>query len=102
MLLAADETGLAGWTVYLDRNDDDVLDADEPRAVTIRDDPGTVADEIGISVFAWLSPRDYTVTEVPQPGWVQTRPGGLGSWAVMLAAGQTVDGISFGGQPRDA
>lgn len=43
-----------------------------------------------------LGAGTYTVSEVEQPGWTQTDPGGAGTHVVTLAAGQTVTGVNFG------
>ncbi len=58
--------GLAGWTVYLDLNNNSALDDDEPVAVT---------DETGYFVFdnqGSLLPGTYQMREVVQDGWTLT------------------------------
>lgn len=55
-----DENGLAGWTVFVDYNNDGSLDADEPSAVTNVDGDYLITD---------LADGDYVVREVLQPGW---------------------------------
>jgi beta propeller repeat protein len=62
----ADEPGLAGWTIYLDNNQNGVFDDDEVSALT---------DANGQYVFPGLEPGDYIVGEVQQPGWTQSFPG---------------------------
>lgn len=59
------EPGLAGWTIFLDDNQNGHLDPDEP---------WTVTDANGTYEFTDLQPATYTVAEAQQPGWVQTFP----------------------------
>lgn len=71
----SDEPALAGWTMYLDSNNNGSLDAGEPSTVTASDDPGTATiDETGSYSFAGLLPGSYTVREVLQGNWRQTSP----------------------------
>lgn len=62
----AGEPGLEAWTIYLDENDNGVLDAGEV---------STTTDANGDYEFAGLdAPADYIVREVHRPGWEQTAP----------------------------
>jgi formylglycine-generating enzyme required for sulfatase activity len=61
------EPTLSGWTIYLDDNNNGVLDPGEP---------STVTDANGNYEFDNLQPGTYTVHEVQQPGWEQTFPAG--------------------------
>jgi hypothetical protein len=74
------ESGLPGWPIVLNG-------------------PGgpytLVTDELGYFCFYDLVPGNYTLSEVTQPGWVQTAPPG-GSYAIVLAAGQNLGGLDFG------
>ncbi|HNN82512.1 MAG TPA: tandem-95 repeat protein, partial [Accumulibacter sp.] len=63
---AEDDRGLAGWTIYLDRNANGVLESGERHTTTAAD---------GSYRFDNLLPGTYTVAEVMQAGWVQTYPG---------------------------
>ena len=54
------EPGLAGWTVFLDLDNDRMLGAGEPSTVTAAD---------GSYSFVGLPPDDYEVTEVLPAGW---------------------------------
>ena len=70
-----DEPALAGWTIYLDSNNNGVLDSGEPSTVTASDDLGTTSiDETGRYAFTGLLPSSYTVREVPRVNWRQTSP----------------------------
>nr|WP_242055142.1 putative Ig domain-containing protein [Nostoc flagelliforme] len=60
------ETGLQGWTIYLDTNSNGQLDNTEI---------STVTDANGNYQFTNLRPSIYTVAEVQQAGWKQTFPG---------------------------
>jgi hypothetical protein len=60
-----DEQGIAGVTIYLDLNENGVLDSEEPRQVT---------DEQGKYKFANLEQGTYIVREVVPDGYRQTFP----------------------------
>lgn len=56
---------LADWTVYLDLDGDDSLDASEPRTLT---------DATGTYTFTDLAPGTYTIATVAPDDWQQTAP----------------------------
>lgn len=112
-----DERGLAGVTIYSDLNFNGVLDADEPHAVTMADDPATDFDEGG---RYWLDvdPGLHVVREIVPDGYRQTFPFGPfplpeppfadiailppledGVHYVTVEPGQAVENIDFGNQP---
>lgn len=64
----SNEHGLSGWTIYIDSNKNNQLDAGEPTQVT---------DVNGNFVFNGLTPGKYWVKEINQTGWSQTVPAGL-------------------------
>lgn len=64
------ELGLAGWTIFIDGDGDGQLDAGERHTVTAAD---------GSYRFDRLRPGAYTIAQVVQDGWMQTRPGTTGS-----------------------
>ena len=64
-LRGVNEPGLEGWTIFLDTNGNDVLDAQEPTTVTAAD---------GSYRFDDLAVDSYRIREVPQTGWQQTAP----------------------------
>ena len=64
-LIQNGESPLAGVTVYLDLNSNEVRDFNEPRAVT---------DNVGSYSFAGLGNRPYTVRTLLGTGTVQTSP----------------------------
>jgi len=98
------EPGLPGVAVYVDLNDNRVLDADERKysAVTREDDPATLADESGTYVIKGLPAGTYRVREVLPVGYLQTYPAGSGTTAgshqVTITTGQGPRGIDFGNQ----
>jgi hypothetical protein len=82
---SADEPGLAGWTIFLDANDDGDLDPGEA---------STVTNTQGEFSFSGLTPGSHRVAELQQMGWKQTFP--LGNWDVTVGDGQLVTGIDIG------
>ena len=84
----AGEPGLNGWTIYLDLNNNDMLDGGEPTAITMND--GT---HDGAYWFTDLAPGDYAVREVLPTGWMQTYPGTPDfEHAVTITSGLIVQG----------
>lgn len=115
------ELGLPGVVIYSDRNQNGVLDPDEPSTVTSEDDPFTDFDESGQYVLEGLEPGVHWIKEVVPDGFQQTFPNfwwfgnpiadpptdalfapipfpGGGWHDVVIESGQTVDGIDFGNQ----
>ena len=76
-VLDVGESGLPGWTIYLDLNNNGTLDEGEPSTVTAADDPMTPEDETGTYELTNVQPGTYTVAEVLQTNWNQTFPVGL-------------------------
>jgi hypothetical protein len=56
----------------------------------------TTTDASGNFTFSSLPAGAFTISEVVPPGFAQTTPGGAGTIAVTLAAGQTATGFLFG------
>src|SRR5262249_54096293 len=83
------EPGLPNWQIYLDTNNNGVLDAGEP---------STLTDANGNYSFTGLQPGTYVVREVPQTGWTQTRPAAPGSYTEAVVGGQAISGVDFGNQ----
>jgi parallel beta-helix repeat protein len=79
------EAGLSGRTVYLDANNNGVLDTGEATATT---------DSSGAYSFTNLDPATYRVREVLPTGWLQTtaNPAAI----VAGTTGQTFSGRDFG------
>lgn len=95
------ETGLPGWTIYLDLNDNGGLDRGEPRTITVDDNPATPENERGQYWFMGVPPGEYVVREAPQVGWLQSYPAD-GSHAVTLTesgGGTMATGVDFGNYP---
>ncbi|MGK7891490.1 MAG: S8 family serine peptidase [Leptolyngbyaceae cyanobacterium] len=81
------EWGLQGWTVFLDQNQNGVLDNNEV---------STRSDEAGDYAFTDLEAGSYTVAQILQPRWQQTAPNE--SYEVELEWGATESDINFGNQ----
>lgn len=63
------EPGLAGWTIFLDTNNNGQLDVGEK---------STLTSSSGDYAFTGLTtPSTYSVAEVVKPGWRQGYPGGI-------------------------
>lgn len=84
----ATESGLSGWTVYADVNNNFTLDASEPQATT---------DSAGGYVITGINPGSVAIREVTQSSWRPTAPL-TASRAVNLKNGENLAGINFGNQ----
>ena len=71
--IGPNEPLLPGWTIFIDLNNNGVLDEGEPSHVT-DDNPTTRTDETGRYWFTDLPVGPYTVAEVQQDGWMQNHP----------------------------
>ncbi len=81
-----DESGLPGWTIFLDANDNGVLNDGEA---------STTTGVNGVYSFAGLAPGTYVVREVLQANWAQSFPAG-GSHLVAVDPDVVVGGVNFG------
>jgi len=81
-----DESGLEGWTIYVDANGNGCFDEGEAWDIT---------DSSGDYAIPDLAAGTYTVAEVPQAGWEQTYPA-AGTHSIELAPGQVAEDINFG------
>ena len=82
---AATEAGLTGWTVFVDKDNDGVLDKGELSAKT------NAAGAFSLNLAA----GSYTLCVVPKTGYKVTTPAG-GKMAVKVAAGQVLAARMFG------
>ncbi len=78
-----DETGMAGWTIQLER----------PAGKTIATN---TTDKDGRYIFLYLTPGNYTIREMLKPGWNQTAPK-EGQYSFNLAA-KSIRSVDFGVQ----
>jgi protocatechuate 3,4-dioxygenase beta subunit len=83
-LLTTGEPALAGWTIFIDANNNGTLEATEP---------STVTNATGAYAFSNLTPGNYTIREVQQAGWVQTT---VNPAPVGVTGGGNIAGINFG------
>ncbi|BAZ50329.1 YD repeat protein [Nostoc sp. NIES-4103] len=95
------EPGLAGVSIYLDINNNGILDPGEPVQVTAQDDPSTLdIDETGQYEFNNLTPGTYVVREIIPDGFEQTFPlrniASPDFHTVELEAGEIAENIDFG------
>lgn len=81
-----DHHKLSGWTIFLDTNNNGVLDTGEM---------STVTNSHGEYHFSGLIAGSYHVREVGQTGWMQTYPTS-GKYDIMLASGQLAKKKDFG------
>jgi hypothetical protein len=80
------EARLKGWTVWIDRDGDNTLDAGE----------GLLSDSNGNWKFKDLAAGTYVVRIVQQSGYMRTTPTGAGTYTITLSAGQSATGKLFG------
>jgi hypothetical protein len=80
----ASEPGLSGWKINLTYTDNGTFAAQ------------TTTDINGNYAFTWLPVGNYTVSEVPQPGWIQTYPTTPGRVYNITLNGVDVTGNDFG------
>jgi subtilisin family serine protease len=77
----------AGWTVYLDSNDNGALDAGESSVVTGAN---------GAYQFNNLAAAQHVIREIPRPGYVQSAPGPGG----IILGGEAGAGAASGPAPQ--
>jgi hypothetical protein len=93
-ILDAAEPMLAGWTIYLDINNNGRWDPGELSQVT---------DSTGNFEFSCLAIGSYTLAEQMQPGWIQTWPGGAGTHTISILSGPAQPAcVMFGNQQAAA
>jgi hypothetical protein len=80
-----DDPTLPNWTVFLDQNNNGILDAGERFTNT----------DLGGYFFGNLTPGTYIVREELQAGWRETGPPG-GAHVVSLVNGQIENSLNFG------
>jgi uncharacterized repeat protein (TIGR01451 family) len=98
------EPGIEGVVVFIDSNNNGVLDTDamnnptEPFTTTRADDPATTdVNEAGTYTLTNLPPGTHTVCEVIPAGFSQTAPGGSTQChTVQVGSGAAVSDIQFG------
>lgn len=77
----------SGWKVYIDLDNDSILDATEVYTIT---------DANGNWTLAGLAAGTYKVRQVLMTGWKQTTPSNNYGLNVTLSANQIVSGKLFG------
>lgn len=81
-----DRHGIAGWTIYIDVDNDGVLDSGEPTSIT---------DRRGNYRFLNLTAGTYIIREVGKSGWTQTYPSS-GLYSIVLTTRQISKNNNFG------
>lgn len=84
------EPTLQGWTIFLDQDNNGLLDPGEL---------STVTGASGNYSFPDLPDGTYVVREVTQPGWRQTFPAS-GFHSVIITGSQSATGRNFGNDPN--
>lgn len=79
------EPGLPGWTIQLSAMDGSPLTS-------------TTTGADGTYAFTNIAPGSYLISEVQQPGWLQTAPA-TGTHTANLAPGGNLAGLDFGNAP---
>ncbi len=79
----SNEPGLYNWTVELLNSSGNVASS-------------TTSDTNGNYKFASVFPGTFTLAEILQTGWVQTRPAPPGTYSVTTSSGTNVTGKNFG------
>jgi len=91
----AGEMGIVGITIYLDQNQNGILDAGEPTTLTVADNPATTdIDETGRYQFTGLAAGVYVVGEVIPEHNAQTHPPVAGGTGRLTFVSAVVDGTS--------
>ena len=99
---APPDTASICGTKFNDLNGNGVMDPGEPGlpgwqiGLGIATVPYAITDANGDYCFTNLPAGNYTVSEVQQPGWVQTFPASPGTHSITLAAGQHLENVNFG------
>ncbi len=90
-----DESGVAGFTIYIDANNNGQLDPGERSAVTAADGSYTF-NNFPPDVVLGVKSGPYNLREIQQTGWRAVSPAAGGSVAVHIDSGQTKTGVDFG------
>jgi|GEM_PF-6854321 len=91
------EAGLAGVTIYIDRDNDGVLDPGEESVITRTDDPLTTQDEAGFYRFDNVLAGSYVIRQIVPSNRIETGPAG-GFYSVILGLGEDRGLLNFGSQ----
>jgi uncharacterized protein (DUF2141 family) len=83
----SNDSGLSGWTVYLDKDNDSILDSNETRVTT---------DSAGNYIFNNLAAGTYKIRIVRKAGYIQTTPTNNFGNNATLTSGQKATGENFG------
>jgi uncharacterized protein (DUF2141 family) len=89
-ILNAGETGLSGWTIFIDPDGDGAPDATEP---------SVVSDDAGNYTLTGVAAGSNVVRELPQSTFTPTAPG-TGMQLVVVQNAANVSGINFGNKQR--
>lgn len=80
------KTGLPGWTIFIDKNDNRILDSEEINVQT---------DDNGYFEFTGLTAGTYSICEVEQSGWQRMHPSGTNCQDLVITSGSDVKNLNF-------
>ncbi|MEX2623411.1 MAG: SdrD B-like domain-containing protein [Acidimicrobiia bacterium] len=89
------ESGLGGWTIFIDEDNDAEWDEEEAFAIT---SDGSDDRPVGSYTLSGLKPGSYRVCEVVKSGYTATSPAGGCHEAVVVISDQSTDEIDFANQ----
>jgi len=87
-----EETGIPDWAIFIDENENGLLDGLEDSVQT---------DQDGNYVLTGLKPGTYRVCEGQETGWIQTHPDDAelnDCYELEITSGDIYEGIDFGNQ----
>jgi hypothetical protein len=98
--LDSNDKPLEGWVVFMDLNEDGVLNNSvegDNVASALADEPWAITDKKGDYVLTGVGPGSYLIRQIVQAGWSQTTPNPeVIPQPIDARSGQNVCGVNFG------